>query len=372
MTIDEFRAAALKVTGAIEAAHMNHPDFRVKGKIFASLGYPDDGWGMVNLTPEQQQSFMKEAPEMFAPCAGAWGKQVPRVFIWLRPKSGFWPKLSVRRPGTSSIRHRNGPVAVILAALPGLFQAHSMASSDKSSSTGRELIAAARELLAQVRCLAFKSPVTHVYNPLEYAWSAHEQYLRRFGLGKKRAVFLGMNPGPFGMSQTGVPFGEIAAVRDWMGIRAKIGKPRKEHPKRPVQGFDCARSEVSGRRLWGLFAERFETAEGFFANYFVANYCPLAFMSASGSNITPDKLQPSEREKLFRICDEHLRRTLEILEPDWLIGVGDFTTKRGRLVVGPMNIEVGQILHPSPASPAANRGWSEVAARQLQACGLSL
>jgi len=74
MTEAEFRAAALKMPGAIEAAHVDHPDFRVKGKIFASLGYPDDGWGMVKLTPEQQRAFMKEAPEMFAPCAGAWGK----------------------------------------------------------------------------------------------------------------------------------------------------------------------------------------------------------------------------------------------------------------------------------------------------------
>ena len=75
MTTAEFRIAALKVVGAVEAAHMNHPDFRVNGKIFASLGYPDDGWGMVKLTPEQQRTFMKEAPGMFTPCAGAWGKQ---------------------------------------------------------------------------------------------------------------------------------------------------------------------------------------------------------------------------------------------------------------------------------------------------------
>ena len=74
MTTAEFRAAALNVPDAIESAHMNHPDFRVNGKIFASLGYPDDGWGMVKLTPTQQRAFMNEAPEMFAPCAGAWGK----------------------------------------------------------------------------------------------------------------------------------------------------------------------------------------------------------------------------------------------------------------------------------------------------------
>jgi hypothetical protein len=75
MNAEEFGAAALKVPGAIESAHMNHPDFRVNGKIFASLGYPDDGWGMVRLPPEQQRAFMKEAPETFSPCAGAWGKQ---------------------------------------------------------------------------------------------------------------------------------------------------------------------------------------------------------------------------------------------------------------------------------------------------------
>ena len=75
MKADEFRAAALKVPGAVELAHMNHPDFRVNGKIFASLGYPDEDGGMVNLTPTQQRSFMKEAPKIFAPCAGAWGER---------------------------------------------------------------------------------------------------------------------------------------------------------------------------------------------------------------------------------------------------------------------------------------------------------
>jgi single-strand selective monofunctional uracil DNA glycosylase len=250
--------------------------------------------------------------------------------------------------------------------------ARKMTRAVRISSECQQLITAARDLSRQVSRLRFKPPVTHVYNPLDYAWSAHEEYLRRFGCGKKRAVFLGMNPGPFGMAQTGIPFGEIAAVRDWMNLQATIGKPAREHPKRPVHGFACARSEVSGRRLWGLFAERFGTADNFFTDHFVTNYCPLAFMSTSGSNLTPDKLPVAEREKVFAICDEHLRRVLEILEPDWLIGVGDFTAKRGRLVVGQMKIEVGQILHPSPASPAANRGWAEIATRQLQEFGLFL
>src|ERR1035437_1797275 len=197
------------------------------------------------------------------------------------------------------------------------------------SATSKRLIAAARRLSAQVDRLKFKPPVTYVYNPLTYAWKAHEEYLRRFGNDRKQVVFLGMNPGPFGMVQTGVPFGEIAAVRDWLGIRTRIEKPRSEHPKRPVLGFDCPRSEVSGRRLWRLFAERFGSPARFFAGHFVANYCPLAFCEASGRNQTPDKLLRAERDRLFAICDEHLRRVLEILQPEWLVGIGGFAAVGG-------------------------------------------
>jgi single-strand selective monofunctional uracil DNA glycosylase len=229
----------------------------------------------------------------------------------------------------------------------------------------KQLIAAARELAQRVDRLKFKSPVTHVYNPLDYAWLAHEIYLRKFGGGKKRVVFLGMNPGPFGMVQTGIPFGEIAAVRDWLKITAKVGKPEHYNPKRPVLGFDCPNSEVSGRRLWGLFKEKFGTPEKFFKEHFVANYCPLAFVEKSGLNRTPNKLPPSEKNPLLKICDEHLQRVLEILEPEWLVGIGGFAAERGKIVSENLKIKIGQILHPSPASPAANRGWAKTAAQQL-------
>jgi single-strand selective monofunctional uracil DNA glycosylase len=232
------------------------------------------------------------------------------------------------------------------------------------------LAKAARDLAARADELRFGAPVTHVYNPLVYAWKAHELYLQHYGATPKQVIFLGMNPGPFGMAQTGVPFGEIAAVRDWMNLRAAIGRPAREHPKRPVLGFDCARSEVSGKRLWGLFARRFGTAEEFFARHFVANYCPLAFLSASGSNLTPDKLRPEEREALGRICDAHLRLVLEILRPKWVIGVGGFARERAETAAEGLEVRVGQILHPSPASPAANRGWEEKAAAQLEALGV--
>src|SRR5436853_424670 len=190
------------------------------------------------------------------------------------------------------------------------------------------LIGAAQRLNARVRKLKFVAPVTHVYNPLDYAWRVHELYLRRYANTTKRVIFLGMNPGPFGMAQTGIPFGQIASVRDWLGIQAKIDRPRKENPKRPVLGFACHRNEISGERLWGLFRQRFGIADNFFREHMVMNYCPLAFVEESGRNRTPDKLPPGEREKLFAACDEHLCEIVRVLEPDWLIGVRAFAMKR--------------------------------------------
>lgn len=236
--------------------------------------------------------------------------------------------------------------------------------------THEQLIIASKELAAAADQLRFAPPVTHVYNPLTYAWLAHEEYLRRFGGSGKEVVFLGMNPGPFGMAQNGIPFGEIPAVRDWMKISATIGRPAREHPRRPVQGLACPRSEVSGRRLWGLFAERFGPAEDFFARHFVVNYCPLVFMSESGGNITPDKLPAAESEALNRICGRHLREVLEILQPSWIIGVGGFAEERATEAVTGLPVRVGRVLHPSPASPAANRDWAGQATRQLQALGV--
>ena len=242
--------------------------------------------------------------------------------------------------------------------------------ASKTTIIADQLVAAAQDLSTRVARLRFAAPVTHIYNPLDYAWATHELYLRRFGGSQKRVVFLGMNPGPFGMAQTGIPFGEVAAVRDWMRLTAKIGKPAREHPRRPVLGFDCPRSEVSGRRLWQLFAERFGTPEAFFAGHFVTNYCPLVFCEAGGRNFTPDKLPAAEQARLFAICDGHLQRVLEVLEPEWLIGVGGFALARGEAVAGKLNVKLGKILHPSPASPAANRGWPQAVTKQLVELGI--
>jgi single-strand selective monofunctional uracil DNA glycosylase len=234
----------------------------------------------------------------------------------------------------------------------------------------KALVAAARRLRAETKRLRFGPPVTHVYNPLAYAWAPHAAYLTRFGLARKRVVFLGMNPGPFGMVQTGVPFGEVAAVRDWLRIECAVGRPQREHPRRPVTGFACARSEVSGRRLWGLFAERWHAPEQFFAEHIVMNYCPLAFLESSGRNRTPDKLPAAEKTALFAACDHHLQAIVTALQPEWVIGIGEFAAKRAEEVLVGGHSKLGRILHPSPASPAANRNWNVLATRQLQTLGV--
>jgi single-strand selective monofunctional uracil DNA glycosylase len=247
-----------------------------------------------------------------------------------------------------------------------------------ASPVAHQLLGAARELSRALGALRFGPPIAHVYDPLQYAWAPYQAYVRRYGATRKQVVLLGMNPGPFGMMQTGVPFGEVAAVRDWMGLAAAVERPLREHPKRPIEGFACARSEVSGRRLWGWAARRFGTADAFFRDWFVLNYCPLVFLESSGRNFTPDKLPAERRRAVEQACDTHLAAALAALQPEWAIGVGGFAEKCLRAVVRSdgvdaalaRRIKVAQILHPSPASPAANRGWSEAVDRKLAELGV--
>jgi len=207
---------------------------------------------------------------------------------------------------------------------------------------------------------------------LEYAWQPHAEYLGRYGEGQRRVLMMGMNPGPWGMVQTGVPFGEVASVRDWMGIVAPVKTPRCEHSKRPVTGFNCTRSEVSGQRLWGWAASRFGTAAEFFGDFMVVNYCPMAFLAASGKNITPDKLKAHERKPLEQACLDSLRAQIEYYQPEWIIGIGVYAEKAAKVAVATLGVStrVGRILHPSPASPAANRGWAGRVDEQLAALGV--
>lgn len=232
----------------------------------------------------------------------------------------------------------------------------------------RELLAAASRLRREIARLSFGPPVTHVYQPLDYARRGYAAYVERYATGPKRVLFVGMNPGPFGMAQTGVPFGDVSMVRGWLGIEVAIGKPAREHPKRPVTGFACPRSEVSGTRLWGAAAARFGTPARFFTKHFVSNYCPLAFIEASGRNRTPDKLPEAERAPLFQACDRHLRRVAELLEPEWVIGIGRFADARVRAALPEARRLC--IPHPSPANPGASRDWSGCVERELTRAGV--
>ena len=232
------------------------------------------------------------------------------------------------------------------------------------------LRAAARRLSRDVAKLRFGPPVSHVYDPLDYARRSHAAYIDAYGASRKRVLFLGMNPGPFGMAQTGVPFGDVGQVRGFLGIEARVGAPEAAHPKRPVHGFACARSEVSGARLWGAIAEHFGAPERFFAEHYIANYCPLLFLEASGRNRTPDKLPAAERAALYDGCDRHLRRVVEVLEPVWVVGIGAFAEGRAREVLGEGGPRIARVLHPSPANPRAQTDWAGQVRRALREQGV--
>ncbi len=227
-------------------------------------------------------------------------------------------------------------------------------------------------LVKDMRALRFKAPVSHVYNPLQYARAQWDMYVGKYGHGRREVILLGMNPGPWGMVQTGVPFGDVKMVRDWLQIYQETPPPEEQHPNRPITGFSCPPLEVSGSRLWGWARERFETPEKFFSRFFVANYCPLAFMESSGRNRTPDNLPADEKEPLFAACDRALRKMVRIMEPEWVVGVGKFAAKRASEALSGLRVAVGSVTHPSPANPAANRGWAAVAERELSQMGIRL
>lgn len=234
------------------------------------------------------------------------------------------------------------------------------------------VLTAARRLAEETDALRFSAPVSYVYNPLVYAWPLHEAYIRAAATSRKRVVFLGMNPGPFGMGQTGVPFGDPTFVRDWLSLSGAIAKPPLEHPSRPVLGLESPRGEVSGTRVWGAIARHWRTPTKFFADHYIANYCPLLFLEPSGRNRTPDKLSVGDKTRLFKACDRHLRAVIDALEPQIVIALGVFAERQARAVLSGREpkVTVARILHPSPANPLANRDWVGVVTGELRALGV--
>lgn len=221
-----------------------------------------------------------------------------------------------------------------------------------------------RRLGRETQDVRWRTP-SHVYNPLLYAWSAHREYLERYGHRRGRVLLLGMNPGPWGMAQTGVPFGDPVIVRTWFRIETRLARELPaQHPRYPILGMACHRHEGSGSRLWGWARERFGEPERFFARFFVWNYCPLLFLHAN-HNLTPQHLNRRETRELAAICDRALLRVVELLEPVAVVGIGRYAEQRAQALLGE-RLPLGYLPHPSPASPAANRHWPVLAERALK------
>jgi len=233
---------------------------------------------------------------------------------------------------------------------------------------GAALVRAASKLRDELAPLARRkgSGCAFVLCPLDYAWKNHEEYLRRHARTGIDALLIGMNPGPWGMGQTGVPFGDPGLVKEFLGIAGPVEQPRRFHERCPIRGVESPRSEVSGQRLWGGARSCFGSADAFFERFFVANYCPLLFLGESGANMTPDKLPAEWMRPVLEACDEHLRTLVATLEPARVLGVGAWAAKRASIA---LDRPVDSLLHPSPASPAANKGWLEAARRQLAEAG---
>ena len=235
--------------------------------------------------------------------------------------------------------------------------------------TGTALVHVAARLRDGMAGLRFDAPVEHVYNPLEYAWAPHCEYLERYGRGRRDVLLVGMNAGYFGMAQTGVPFGDVQMVRDWLRIEARVERPKHEHPIRPIEGFACRRREVSGQRLWEWARHAFGTPERFFAHFFVLNYCPLCFLSSTGANVALDKLPVASRRRLFDICDRALRDAASELGVRFAIGLGSFATERAGAVLGERLI-CGGAPHSSPANARVGQHWAREMDRALAKVGV--
>jgi single-strand selective monofunctional uracil DNA glycosylase len=227
-------------------------------------------------------------------------------------------------------------------------------------------------LVESLDLLKFAPPVAYVYNPLVYARQSYDAYCRLYGTGPKEVLLLGMNPGPWGMAQTGVPFGDATIVKQWLRLEEPVFPPLCQHPMRPIHGFDCPRIEVSGQRLWSWAKARFDTPGHFFRRFWVTNYCPLVFMEEGGRNRTPDKLPRDEKLRLFGACDLALYHTVNLIRPSYVIGIGKFAEERASAALKGMGLKIGRITHPSPANPKANQGWDRLIVSELAAIGVRL
>ncbi|XP_076234883.1 single-strand-selective monofunctional uracil-DNA glycosylase [Calliopsis andreniformis] len=280
-------------------------------------------------------------------------------------------KTKVRRDDSESVEVNPKRIKVSVEDDTETENAIAVANDVALADISEELLSLERMLATELETIAFRAPIEYVYSPLSYAFDTHAMYVKKYCSTVKRILFLGMNPGPWGMSQTGVPFGEIAMVRDWLKICGPVGKPAKEQPDRKVTGFLCTRSEISGKRLWGLFQELCGNPEKFFQHAYIHNYCPIALMDSKGRNITPAEIKGAELNRLHSACDKALANTIRLLKVEIVIGVGAYAQKRAQLVAQSSKLPVKVLCLPHPSPRAANnQNWSEKATKKLDEFGL--
>lgn len=213
-----------------------------------------------------------------------------------------------------------------------------------------DLLTLDKQTIKKMDVLKFdKKKVQYVYNPVDYAYAGYSRYVRKYLKSSKKILFVGLNPGPYGMCQTGIPFGDVSTVKEWMELEMDISKPLDECPKKPVDGLKCTTVEQSGKRFWGFFKKKCGAADNFFRNAFVINYCPIAFFDRSGKNVTPNELEVSSREELEKICDEYLEKVVEMVKCEIIICVGRYAEHKVKSIfIDNSEINILYMKHPSP------------------------
>jgi single-strand selective monofunctional uracil DNA glycosylase len=243
--------------------------------------------------------------------------------------------------------------------------AGAVANESGSHARAEAAVDAARWLRDATRPL--DAGVAWTYRPLDYAWEVHEAYLRRY-VGRPRALLVGMNPGPWGMGQTGVPFGDPVLVGQWLGLAdAPVHPPAGLHPKRPVLGWASKRREGSGKRLWDYLRNSGPDPRRALRDVLIVNHCPLLLFDEAGRNITPDKLPRAQREPLLQVCDAGIERMARATGAQVMVGIGRYAEKQCLKVAEDLGAEVTQIPHPSPASPVANQDGGRIWAAAVDA-----
>lgn len=272
-----------------------------------------------------------------------------------------------------------------------------------------DLLQKTRDLAAVLDTFRHPAGVSHVYNPLSYMATAHEAWLSRYvqygecdevAVTPSPYLILGMNPGPWGMVQTGVPFGDVPNAGKLIGVRdgstpftaqipcgvslPAIFKPQLDgiqlHPKRPVQGFACTRVEASGDRLWGGLATVWGLLDAVLDDCFAMNYCPLAYFSGeAGENVTPEafiKAGPYRDEayaqELDDVCGAYLRTVMRAMDTKVVLAIGRYAERKAKIAASMVANKpaVVYLTHPSPLATRNAEQWAEMARTTMQAAGV--